>query len=131
MKIYFCVDVILFAFVLVQSETEPDWRTQLEDCRKELEVVEDPFATPDFDDPKTKCLLACYLKKSDRLIEGKVSADTEVALILKYMPDKFELDYLKGIADECANKANEEKDDCAVAGALFKCFYKKFRPPST
>nr|QGW50325.1 odorant-binding protein 30 [Chouioia cunea] len=125
MKIYVCVAGVLSALVLVQCEIASELKSQLDECLKEFELSEESLKSPNFEDPKVQCFAACVMKKGDRLVEGKVSIDKEVELVPMYTPKKID-DALKEQFTECVNKANEEKDECAVAGSLYKCLFEKY-----
>ncbi|XP_058808521.1 uncharacterized protein LOC131674058 [Phymastichus coffea] len=128
MTSYLRIVGILSAFVLVQCEIAPEIRSQIDECLTEFELTKEMLKSPDFEDPKIKCFAACVMKKGDRLTEGKASVDKEVELAKMYMSDQID-DSLEENFTGCVNEANEEKDDCAVAGSLFKCIVEKYKIP--
>nr|QGW50323.1 odorant-binding protein 28 [Chouioia cunea] len=125
MNIRPCIAGILSVLVLVQCETSTNDDRQLEECLKEIGATKDSFTgPPNYDDPKVKCLQACYLKKNGMLIDGKAVADKLIDTMSKDRP-KDVIDLLKAYIPACVDKANEEKDECELGEILRKCILRK------
>ncbi|XP_058808532.1 general odorant-binding protein 56d-like [Phymastichus coffea] len=123
MKSYLCVVGIFCALALVKGEPPSELKKIFEECAKEIgmpESEESAKESPNFDDPKVKCLNACTMKKKGGLVDGKIVTEKTIEFISKYSLGEA-TDALKKDVNECASKANEGKDECEVGGEFYKC----------
>ncbi|XP_058808534.1 general odorant-binding protein 19d-like [Phymastichus coffea] len=128
MRIFF---VLIIAVCIYGDSSEEKRETQRqisEKCKKEVGITEDrPHGPPNLDDPKEKCLHACFMKESGILVDGKVAVENVTNFHKKHWPN-FNDETEKKITS-CVETANEKSDECDIAAAMMKCIHEKLGPP--
>nr|WJN66531.1 odorant-binding protein 18 [Leptocybe invasa] len=132
MKIFRCIFVVLVISVCIYGDSSEESRTtrrqQFEKCKNEVGITEArPHGPPNLDDPVEKCLHACLMKESGKMVDGKVVAEKIISFHKKHAP--VYNDDTEDKITYCVETANEKSDECDIAGTLMKCMFEKLGPP--
>ncbi|OXU30906.1 hypothetical protein TSAR_005872 [Trichomalopsis sarcophagae] len=133
MKAFLCTFSIILAVLAAAMSVNGDMPGELkpafQECHNELLGTphEEPTGPPNMDDPKVKCIHACVAKKIGHMVDGKIVAKKEIESAKQHIPNAD--NSLTEKITECANKANEQSDECEVSAAFHKCIVEKVGPP--